>query len=111
MAYTNVQPGWKIKKVTATELALGKGDVFGGLFMPTAGTTTVLTAYDDVSAAAANLIIPTTATLTAGQYISPVGGVAPITTDRSLSEGIVMNLGLWLVVGGTGSPVFWVLYK
>ena len=111
MAYTNIASGWKIKKVTATGQALGAGDIFGGLMMPTAGTTTTVACYDDTSAAAGSLFIPTTATLTAGQFVSPTAGVIPVTAAASMADGIVMSKGLWVVVGGTGSPVFWVLYK
>lgn len=111
MAQTNANTGWKLKKITATGQALAAGDVFGGVMHPTTGTTTTLTAYDDTSAVAGNLIIATTATLTAGQFVGCTGGVVTITASRDLSDGIQMARGLWLVVGGTGSPVFWVLYK
>jgi hypothetical protein len=113
MGYTSgiVPSGWKLKKVTATGQALGAGDVFGGIMMPTAGTSTTVALYDDTSAAAGSLIVATTATLTAGQFVSPSAGVVPITASAALADGLVMNKGLWMVVGGTGSPVFWVLYK
>lgn len=111
MALTNTQLGWKLKKVTATGQALSKGEVFGGIMCGTVGTSTTIAAYDDTSAAAANLLFPATATLTAGQFINCTAGVVPITAARDLSDGIVMNTGLWLVFGGTGSPIFWVLYK
>lgn len=111
MPLTNSQLGWRLKKVTATGLALGKGQVFGGIMCPTVGTSTTIAAYDDTSAAAANLLFPATATLTAGQFINCCAGVCPITVARDLSDGIILNTGLWLVFGGTGSPVFWVLYK
>ena len=111
MAYTNTPAGWKIKKVTASGIALGPGDIFGGVMMPTAGTSTTLTAYNDQSAVAANLIIATTAALTAGQFVDSTGGVIPVTSARSPAEGLFLSGGLYLTVGGTGSPVFWVLYK
>lgn len=110
MAQTN-SSGWKLKKVTATGTVLAKGEVFGGILMPTAGTTTTITAYDDTSAVAGNLLIATTAVLTAGQFVDPTGGVVAITGNRSLSDGILMARGLHVAVGGTGSPVFWVLFK
>ena len=113
MAYTTQgNGGWKLKKITATGQALNAGEIFGGLMHPTTGTTTTVALYDDTSAAAANLIIPTTATLTAGQFVDPTGGVVTVSTARGIGpDGIRMNLGLWIVVSGTGSPVFWVLYK
>ena len=111
MALTNIPAGWKIKKVTASGAVLGAGQIYGGMMMPTAGTSTTVTVYDDTSAVAANLIVPTSAALTAGQYVSPTGGVVPLTAAGPVADGIQLNLGLYVTVGGTGSPVFWVLYK
>lgn len=106
-------PGWRRVKVTATGIVPGlkAGDIYGGAYMPTAGTTTTLTAYDDTTNGAANLLHPATATLTAGQYVGAMGGVSPITVAAPIADGIVLQTGLYLTVGGTGSPVFWVLYK
>lgn len=112
MAYTNQMSGWKLKKVTATGQWLNAGEVFGGLMHPTTGTTTTVALYDDTSAAAANLIVPTSATLTAGQFVDPTGAVVAVSAARGIGpDGLRMNIGLWGVIGGTGSPVFWVLYK
>lgn len=111
MAYTNVPSGWKLKKVTASGAVLSAGNQFGGIMQPTTGTTTTVTVYDDTSAVAGNLIIATTATLTAGQFVDCTGGVVTITAARGIGEGIQLNNGLYITVGGTGSPVFWVLYK
>ena len=103
--------GWKKRKVTASGIVGSAGEIFGGIMVPTVGTTTTVTAYDDTSAAAANLLFPATATLTAGQFINPVGGVVPITADKSLGQGLFLHTGLYLTIGGTGSPSMWVLYK
>lgn len=103
--------GWKLKKVTATGAVLGPGAVFGGIMMPIAGTTSTVTVYDDTAANAAQTIIPTTAALTAGQFVSPTAGVVPVTANAGLGEGLYLNLGLYVTVGGTGSPTFLVLYK
>ena len=113
MGLTNSVTDWKMKKVTGTtaQLVLGAGDVFGGLFMSVAGTTTTVACYDALSALAIQLFIPTTATLTAGQYVSPTGSVVPITASRDLSAGVILSTGLWMVIGGSASPTFWVLYK
>jgi hypothetical protein len=112
MARSTIPSGWRLKKVTATGQWLNAGEIFGGLMHPTTGTTTTVALYDDTSAAAGSLIIATTATLTAGQFVDPTGGVVTITAARGIGpDGLRMNLGLWGVVGGTGSPVFWVLYK
>jgi hypothetical protein len=102
---------WKLKKVTATGTHLAAGEVFGGIHMPVAGTTTTLALYDDTSVVAANLLVPTTATLTAGQFVDPVGGVIPTTAARMNANGILLARGLHVVVGGTGSPSFWILFK
>lgn len=112
MGYTN-NNGWKRMKVTATGtvLGLGAGTIFGGIMCPTVGTSSTLAAYDAASADVNTIIFPATAVLTAGQFVSPTAGVVPITANAALSDGIVLNTGLHLVFGGTGSPVFWVLYK
>lgn len=111
MAYTNVPSGWKTKKVTASGQVLGAGAIYGGIMMPIAGTSSTVTVYDDTSAVAANTLTPTTAALTAGQFVSPTSGVVPITANAGLADGLVLNLGLYITVGGTGSPTFLVLYK
>jgi hypothetical protein len=103
--------GFKKRKVTASGIAGYAGEVFGGIMVPVVGTTTTITAYDDTSAVAGNLLFPATATLTAGQYVTPVGGVVPITADKALGGGLLLDIGLYLTVGGTGSPSMWVLYK
>lgn len=113
MAYTNVPFGWKKVKVTATGnvTQIGPGNVFGGILMSVAGTTSTVTVYDDTTAAAGNLFIATTAALTAGQYVSPTGGVVAVTGSGPADEGITLTTGLYITVGGSGSPTFWVLYK
>lgn len=79
--------------------------------MPVAGTSTTLTAYDNTSATAATLLHPATATLTAGQMIGPLGGVGAVTVVSPVFEGVRLERGLYVTVGGTGSPEFWILYK
>lgn len=105
--------GWKKVKVSATGLVakVKAGSIYGGAFLVTAGTSTTLLAYDDTSAAAANALHPVTATLTAGQMVGPMGGVGPVTVVSPFCEGVRIERGLYLTVGGTGSPAFWVLYK
>jgi len=104
--------GWQRIKVTATgAVKLKPGAVYGGAVMLTAGTSTTLTAYDDTSAAAANQLHPVTVALSAGQIVGPFGGVSPVTVVAPLTDGVMLKKGLYLTVGGTGSPVFWVLWK
>jgi hypothetical protein len=49
--------------------------------------------------------------LTAGQYVNPFGSVNPITSAPPIIDGVKLDKGLYVTVGGTGSPVFWALYK
>jgi hypothetical protein len=113
MAYTNVQSGWKRVKITATGTVtgVGAGNVFGGISCPVVGTTTTIAAYDAITADVPSTLFPATATLTAGQFVSPVGGVSPITVAPALADGVVLSTALHVVFTGTGSPAFWVLYK
>ena len=116
MALTNnpdVQKGIKRMKMTASGIVpgIGPGNEFFGVVMTTAGTTTTASCYDAASADANNLLAPTSATLTAGQYVGPFGGVVPITAAFPVPYGAYLNTGLYLAIGGTGSPVFWVLYR
>jgi hypothetical protein len=74
-----------------------------------------VTVYDEANtdATAANLLIPITAAMAAGDGVSAVGGrwdVSAVTNFPSLSYGIELTEGLNVVVAGT-SPTFWVLYR
>jgi len=110
-------PVWKKVRITATGNVAGivAGSVFGGIITQTVGTTTTLTAYDAASAVAADLIIPvttTTNTNVAGAFTSPFGGSGGVVTAApSVGAGLYLTTGLHVVVGGTGSPAFWVLYR
>jgi len=107
---------WKKKQITATGAVdgIGPGDVFGGIITQAVGTTTTLTAYDAASAVAANLIIPvttTTNTNVAGAFTSPFGGAGGLaTTAPSVDAGLILTTGLYVTIGGTGAPTFWVLF-
>ena len=107
---------WKKKQITATGVVagIGPGDVFGGIITQAVGTTTTLTAYDDASAVAANLLLgPTTTgnTNVVGAFTSPFGGAGGLaTTAPSVNAGLILTTGLYITIGGTGSPTFWVLY-
>jgi hypothetical protein len=105
--------GWKKVKVTASGVVnkVKPGAIYGGAVMVTAGTSTTLLAYDDTTAGAGNELHPVTTTLTAGQAVGPLGGVGAVTVVSPISEGVRLDRGLYLTIGGTGSPVFWVLYK
>lgn len=110
------QHNWRMKQITATGLALRAGEVFGGFVTQAAGTSTTVTAYDDAAAATtANLLIPTTDTTKSnvpGVFISPFGGgVGPLTTAPDPRAGVILQNGLWVVLGGTGSPSIWVLFR
>lgn len=108
---------WRKIKVTATGVVAGisAGDVFGGIIAQVAGTSTTITAYDDSAATAANLIIPTTSASTSnvpGAFISPFGGaVGTLNAPPPASDGLVLTTGLYITLGGTGSPAVWVLIR
>jgi hypothetical protein len=107
---------WNKKLVSATgSVGLPAGTIYGGLICQVVGTTTTVTVYDDVAATAANLITPVTATATtniAGAYISPFGsGVSALTVAPTIAEGLQLERGLYITIGGTGTPSFWVLYQ
>ncbi len=108
---------WKKVRITATGVVpnLGRGNTYGGIITQAVGTSTTLTVYDDTSAVTASLITPVTATGTtnvAGAFTGPIGSsVSALTAVPPMDAGIVLDKGLYVTVGGTGSPTFWVLYK
>jgi len=108
---------WKKVRVTATGVVpgVGRGNTYGGIITQTVGTTTTLTVYDAASAVATSLITPVTATATtniAGAFVPAIGSsVSALTAVPPISDGIELDVGLYITVGGTGSPAFWVLYK
>lgn len=108
---------WRKVLITATGLVpnLGKGVIYGGMICRTGGTSTTITAYDDTTAVAGNLITPVTNTATtnvAGAYISPFGsGVSALTVAPTIDSGLELERGLYVTIGGSGSPAFWVLYQ
>ncbi|OFZ67390.1 MAG: hypothetical protein A2V79_09265 [Betaproteobacteria bacterium RBG_16_56_24] len=107
---------WKKKLVTATGAVndIGPGDVFGGIITQAVGTSTTLTAYDAATAVAADLLLgPTTTANTnvVGAFTSPFGGAGGLaTTAPNAGAGLLLTTGLYITIGGTGSPTFWVLY-
>ena len=106
---------WRKLKVTASGTILGRGNIYGGIVTQVVGTTTTLTVYDDTTAVAGNLITPVTATGTtniAGAYTPAIGSsVSSLTAVPNMDFGIELERGLYITIGGTGSPAFWVLYK
>lgn len=108
---------WKKLKVTATGAVsgLGKGNIYGGIITQAVGTSTTLTVYDDTAATAGYLITPVTNTATtnvAGAYTAPIGSsVSSLTAIPNMDFGIELERGLYITIGGTGSPTFWVLYQ
>lgn len=108
---------WNKVKVTATGLVPGvsKGNVYGGIVTQVVGTSTTLTVYDDTTAVAGSLITPVTATATtniAGAYTPAIGSsVSSLTAVPNMDFGITLERGLYITIGGTGSPAFWVLYQ
>jgi len=103
---------WKKVRVTANGLVtgLGAGSVFGGIIVQTSSSLTV-TAHDDTASSdATKLLIPVTAALAVGQFVSPFGGgVGPVTANNQAQAGVELTTGLYLTLGGSGSA--WVLYR
>lgn len=110
-------PVWKKVRISATGNVAGvvAGSVFGGIITQAVGTSTTLSAHDAASAVAADLIIPTTTTTNtnvAGAFTSPFGGAGGVVTAAPpVGAGLLLTTGLHVVVGGTGAPTFWVLYR
>lgn len=108
---------WRKVKVTATGTVpgIGKGNIYGGIVTQVVGTTTTVTVYDATAATAAYVITPVTATATtniAGAYTPCIGSsVSALTAVPCMETGIELERGLHVVVGGTGTPSFWVLYQ
>jgi len=108
---------WNKLRITATGLVagVGRGNVYGGIITQAVGTSTTLAIYDNTSAVAADLITPVTATATtniAGAYTNCIGSsVSSLTAIPNMDYGITLDKGLFITIGGTGSPTFWVLYQ
>ena len=108
---------WNKLRVTATGLVsgVGRGNVYGGIITQAVGTSTTIAVYDNTTAVAADLITPVTATATtnvAGAFTPAIGSsVSSLTAVPNMDFGIVLDKGLFITVGGTGSPTFWVLYR
>jgi hypothetical protein len=98
---------WNRTLVTATGQVFGQGVEFGGVHLSVAGTSTTVTVYDNTSAAG-DPIIPTTAALTVGQYVPPTGLALNTTLP---TNGIRITTGLYVTVGGTGSPKIYILWR
>ena len=108
---------WKWTRITASGAVagIGAGNIFGGIMTQVVGTSTTLTVYDDTSTTAARTLVPVTATATTNiaGAITPCAGsaVSSLTVQPNLSQGVVLQNGLYVTVGGTGSPAFLVFYR
>lgn len=108
---------WKKQRITETGLVSGisAGNTYGGIITQAVGTTTTIAVYDDTSAVTASLITPVTATATtnvAGVFTPPIGSsVGTLTAVPPMTAGVVLDKGLFITIGGTGSPTFIVLYR
>lgn len=108
---------WRKQRITATGAVagVGAGNIYGGIVTQVVGTTTTLTVYDAATADAAKLITPVTATATtnvAGAFTPCVGSsVSALTAVPPMETGLELTTGLYVTIGGTGSPAFWVLYQ
>lgn len=108
---------WKKIQVTATGAVsgIGPGNIYGGIVTQAVGTSTTLTVYDAATAVAADLITPVTATATtnvAGAFTPCIGSsVSALTAIPPMETGLELETGLYITIGGTGSPTFWVLFQ
>lgn len=105
---------WNKTLVTTSGLVPGipvgpAGVEFGGIQMIVAGTTTTLTVYDN-TAASGDVTVPTTATLsTAGTFVGPFSNAT--TNVPAPGSGVRMTTGIYVSIGGTGSPKFWIYWR
>ena len=95
---------WNKKRMTATGTAVPGACEFGGIICQTFGTGTTVAAYDATSAVAADVVINTTTLAANNDFTSPTKGMVD-------GCGIGMKNGIHVVIGGTGSPAIWVLYR
>jgi len=100
---------WKLKEITATGVAFPHPIDFGGAFLAVAGTSTTITAYNHAASATGSPVVPTTAALTVGQFVPPAGGLALNVVPPA--NGIRCDAGLYVTVGGTGSPKIYILWR
>lgn len=101
---------WNRKLITATGQVFGQGVEVGGFYVSVAGTNTTITAHDNTEASG-DPIVPTTATLTVGQSVNPFGGLAVNGSGPVGDAGYRLSTGLYVTVGGTGSPKIYVLWR
>lgn len=105
---------WNKTLVTASGLVTGiamspNGVEYGGIQMAVAGTSTTVTIYDN-TAASGTPAIPTTGTLSAvGAFVSAFGPSA--TSIPTPGSGVRFTSGIYVQIGGTGSPQFWVYWR
>lgn len=105
---------WHKTLVTASGLVPGitlgnLGVEYGGIQMITPGTSTTVTVYDNTTATG-DPAIPTTATLsTAGTFVSAFG--SSITSVPTPGSGVRFVNGIYVNIGGSGSPKFWVYWR
>ncbi len=76
---------------------------FGGIICQAAGTSTTAVAYDALSAVAAGLLVASTSLAAANDFVSPTKAVG--------GGGLRCTTGLTVVIGGTGSPTVWALWR
>jgi hypothetical protein len=99
---------WNKQLITATGAVMGSNVEVAGFYVSAAGTTTTLAVYDNTSAAG-DPVVPTTATLSTGQFIPCPGGL-PLNGPFP-SIGVMFTTGVYVTVGGTGSPKIYMLWR
>ena len=94
---------WNKKRMTATGTAVVGECEFGGVICQAAGTSTTVTVYDATSVVAADMVVASTNMTAANDFVSATKSVG--------ANGLHHKNGIHVVIGGTGSPAVWVLYR
>lgn len=91
---------WNKKRVTTTGTVIVGACEFGGVICQVAGTSTTVTVYDATSVVAESVVVASTSLASANAVAAP-----------GVSGGVQMSNGIHVVIGGSGSPAVWVLYR
>lgn len=94
---------WNKKRVTASGVAFTGACEFGGVICQVVGTSTTVTVYDATSASANDMVVASTNLTAANDFVAPTKAVG--------GSGLHHKNGIYVTLGGTGSPAVWVLYR
>jgi hypothetical protein len=94
---------WSKIRLTASGVAISGPCEFGGVICQVAGTTTTVTVYDATSASANDMVVASTSLAAANDFVAPTKAVG--------GSGLQHKNGIYVTIGGTGSPAVWILYR